>query len=129
VQREGTDITLIAYSYMAMIAHQAADLLAEQGISAEVVDPRTLVLLDVDTIIQSVKKTNYALCVSQAPRTGCFAEHIIQQIQKYAFDYLDAPVELVAPIDIPPPMSPPLEKEFMPSPEKVVARVREMLGR
>jgi 2-oxoisovalerate dehydrogenase E1 component len=129
IQREGTDITLIGYSYMASIAHEAAEQLAELGISAEVVDPRTLVPLDTDTIIASVKKTHYALCLSQAPRTGCYSEHIIQQIQKHAFDYLDAPVELVAPIDIPPPMSPPLEAEFMPSPEKVVARVREMLNR
>ena len=129
VQREGSDVTIIAYSYMNVIAHEAAELLADKGISAEVVDPRTLVPLDVDTIVHSVKKTHYAVCLSQAPRTGCYAEHIIQQIQINAFDYLDAPVELVAPVDVPPPMSPPLEAEFMPSAEKVVARVLSMMGK
>jgi 2-oxoisovalerate dehydrogenase E1 component len=129
VQREGTDVTIVAYSYMAAIAHQAADLLAEKGVSAEVIDPRTLIPLDTETIINSIKKTNHLVCLSQAPETGCFAEHIIREVQYGAFDYLDAPIELVAAVDVPPPMSPPLEAEFIPSPEKVANKVLAMLGK
>jgi len=129
VQREGSDVTIVAYSYMAAIAHQAADLLAQKGVSAEVIDPRTLIPLDTETIINSIKKTNHLACLSQAPETGCFAEHIIREVQYGAFDYLDAPIELVAAVDVPPPMSPPLEAEFIPSPEKLTGKVLAMLGK
>ena len=64
-----------------------------------------------------------------APETGCFAEHIIREVQYGAFDYLDAPIELVAAVDVPPPMSPPLEAEFIPSPEKLTGKVLAMLGK
>jgi pyruvate/2-oxoglutarate/acetoin dehydrogenase E1 component len=129
IEREGTDVTIIAYSYMMIFAIEAAEKLAEQGISAEVIDLRSLVPLDKETIIESIKKTNYAVCLSQAPETGCFSEHVIRQIQYNAFDYLDAPIELVAAPDIPPPMSPPLEAEFMPSAAKVIKSVVKMLNK
>ena len=129
IEREGTDVTIIAYSYMMIFAIEAAEKLAEQGISAEVIDLRSLVPLDKETIIESIKKTNYAVCLSQAPETGCFSEHVIRQIQYNAFDYLDAPIELIAAPDIPPPMSPPLEAEFMPSAAKVIKSVVKMLNK
>jgi len=126
IRREGSDVTIIAYSYMAKVAQQAADMLAEKGISAEVIDIRSLIPLDVKAITESVKKTNMALVVSQACGTGCFGEHIINKIQKDVFDYLDGPIELVASHDCPPPMAPTLEAEFMPNAQKVYDRVMEM---
>jgi len=129
IRREGTDITLIAYSYMAKVACQAAEMLADRNISAEVIDLRSLIPLDVDTIINSVKKTNYAVVVSQAPGIGCFGEHVINKIQKDAFDWLDGPIELIASCDCPPPMAPTLEKAFMPNAEKVCERVMAILGK
>jgi len=129
VRKEGSDVTILAYSYMAKIAGQAAELLAEKGISAEVIDLRSLVPLDTETIIGSVKKTNYAAVVSQAPGKGCYGEHVISEIQRKAFDYLDAPIELIASHECPPPMAPTLEAEFMPDAKKVCSRVLAMLGK
>ncbi len=129
VRREGTDVTILAYSYMAKIAQQAAELLEEKGVSAEVIDIRSLVPLDTETIIESVKKTSYAAVVSQAPGKGCYGEHIAFEIQKLGFDYLEAPIELIASHECPPPMSPTLEAEFMPNAQKVCDRVLSMLGK
>jgi len=129
LRRQGSDVTIIAYSYMAKVACQAAEMLAGSGVSAEVIDVRSLIPLDAETIAQSVKKTNHAVVVCQAPGTGCYGEHIAFEVQKLAFDYLDAPIELVAAYDCPPPMAPTLEEEFMPSGQKIFDRVISMLGR
>ena len=129
IRQEGSDVTLLAYSYMALVANQAAEQLAQKGISAEVIDVRSLIPLDVDTIVKSIQKTNRAVVISQAPGIGCYGEHIINEIQKRAFDYLDAPIELVASHNCPPPMAPTLEAEFMPSAEKICDRVLTMLGK
>jgi pyruvate dehydrogenase E1 component beta subunit len=129
IRNEGSDVTILAYSYMAKIAQQAAELLAEKGVSAEVIDIRSLVPLDTETIIGSVKKTNYAAVVSQAPGKGCYGEHIAFEIQQKAFDHLDAPIELIASHECPPPMAPTLEEEFMPNAQKVCDRVLIMLGK
>ncbi len=129
ILREGTDVSLIAYSYMTLIAEKAADLLAQKGVSAEVVDVRSLIPLDSETIAASVKKTNYGAILSQAPGTGCFGEHIARRINELAFDYLDAPIELIASYDCPPPMAPTLEDEFMPNPQKVCDKVLKMLNK
>ena len=129
VRREGTDVTLLGYSYMTTVADEAAELLAEKGVSAEVIDVRSLVPLDIDCIVASVQKTNRAVVISQAPGTGCFGEHIVTEIQKRAFDYLDASVELVAACEVPPPMAPTLEDEFMPNAQKVCDRALAMMGK
>ncbi len=129
IRREGSDITLISYSYMSLVTQQAADMLAEKGISAEVIDVRSLIPLDEDIIVKSVQKTNRAAVVVQATGTGCYGEHIINKIQYKAFDYLDAPIELIASHDCPPPMSPTLEAEFMPNAEKVYNKVLALLGK
>lgn len=128
-RREGADVSIFSYSYMAKVSEQAAELLAEKGVSAEIIDLRSLVPLDTDAIIESVKKTNFAAIVSQAPGRGCYGEHIAFEIQKFAFDYLDAPVELIAAHECPPPMAPTLEEEFMPNAKKVCDRVLAMLGK
>ncbi|MHC4791774.1 MAG: alpha-ketoacid dehydrogenase subunit beta, partial [Planctomycetota bacterium] len=129
VRKEGSDVTILAYSYMSKISLQAAELLEQKGVAAEVIDVRSLIPLDTDTIVKSVKKTNYATVVSQAPGTGCYGEHIAFEIQKQAFDYLDAPVELIASHECPPPMAPTLEAEFMPNAQKVCDRILAMLNK
>jgi len=129
VRREGKDITIVAYLKMAQVALEAAELLAAEGIEAEVVDPRTLIPLDVETIGASVKKTGRLLVVCQAPKTGCFGEHIAYQAQEIAFSSLKGPAQIVAAYDIPPPMAHTLESENLPSPERVALMAKEMVGR
>ncbi|MGI5816573.1 MAG: alpha-ketoacid dehydrogenase subunit alpha/beta [Armatimonadota bacterium] len=127
VAREGSDVTVIAYSYMMLRALEAAEALAEEGISVEVVDPRTLIPLDEETIAASVNKTGRALVVQQAPYTGCFGEHIAHRIMERCWDALQAPVRIVASYDVPPPMAAPLEEENIPSVEKIADRIRELV--
>ncbi len=128
VRREGKDVTLVAYLKMAQVAMQAAELLAEEGIEAEVVDPRTLIPLDVATIAASVEKTGRLVVVCQAPKTGCFGEHIAYRAQEIAFSSFKCPAKIVAAYDIPPPMAQTLEMENLPSPESVARAAREMLS-
>jgi 2-oxoisovalerate dehydrogenase E1 component len=128
VTREGKDITIVAYLKMAQVALEAADLLAADGIEAEVVDPRTLIPLDVETIAASVRKTGRLLIVCQAPKTGCFGEHIAYRAQEVAFSQLKGPARIVAAYDIPPPMAETLETENLPSPEKVARQAKAMLA-
>lgn len=130
IRREGKDVTIVAYSKMMDVALKAAkQLSSEHGIEADVIDPRTLVPLDVNSIVASVEKTGRAVLVCQAPETGCFAEHISYQIQLNAFGALKAPVKIVAAYDIPPPMSQVLEKENLPTPPKVIKAVLEVCGK
>ncbi len=128
VAREGTDITVVAYSYMYWRALAAAELAAEEGISVEIVDPRTLVPLDVDTIASSVAKTGNLLVVQQAPSVGCYGEHIAYVVQDRCFDVMKKPARVVAAHDVPPPMATPLEQENIPSPEKILRNIKQMLG-
>jgi pyruvate dehydrogenase E1 component beta subunit len=129
VAREGTDVTVVAYSYMYYRALAAAEALAEEGISVEVVDPRTLIPLDVATIAASVRKTGRLVVIQQAPETGCFGEHIAYAVQREAFASLKAPARLIAAYNVPPPMAPPLETLNMPSVERICAGIRETVGR
>ncbi|MBM3473210.1 MAG: pyruvate dehydrogenase [Armatimonadetes bacterium] len=126
IRREGTDVTVVAYSAMMLVAEKAAELAAEEGISVELVDPRTLIPLDEDLIVNSVRKTGRAVLLSQAPATGCFAEHIAHVINGACFGCLKAPVRIVAAYDVPPPMAQSLETENLPSPEKVLGVLREL---
>ena len=127
VRRPGSDLTIVAYSKMASYALEAAEMLAQEGIQAEVVDPRTLIPLDVATINASVAKTGRALLVCQAPSVGCFAEHIAYEIQQGAFDSLRQPIKVVAACDVPPPMAAPLEQANLPDPGKIAAAARELM--
>ncbi|MFW5867610.1 MAG: transketolase C-terminal domain-containing protein, partial [Armatimonadota bacterium] len=128
VAREGSDITVVAYSYMMLRTLEAAEALEEEGISVEIVDPRTLIPLDEETIAASVNKTGKALVVQQAPYTGCFGEHIAHRIMELCWDALEAPVGIVASHDVPPPMAAPLEDENIPSVEKIADRIRGLVG-
>ena len=124
VVREGSDVTIISWSHMLSESLKASTLLNEQGTSAEVIDVRTLLPLDIETIIKSVKKTNKAAVCSQEVTCGSYASEISSQIQEFAFDYLDAPVlKIGAPNSIPP-TSQALEKIFLPNAEKITKIIK-----
>ncbi|MGH2449499.1 MAG: alpha-ketoacid dehydrogenase subunit beta [Chloroflexota bacterium] len=129
IKREGEDLTIIAYSRMVPLALEAAEVLAEEGISVEVIDLRSLRPLDVDTMVQSVRKTNHALVVHEGwYKYGAGAE-IAAQLQQHAFDDLDHPVERVTGQEVPLPYAVSLERAALPRMEDVVERVRYMLGK
>jgi 2-oxoisovalerate dehydrogenase E1 component len=129
IVREGSDLTIVAYSNMVPRAVIAADELAKDGINVEIVDPRTLVPLDIDLIAQSVKKTGRVVILGQAVYTAGYASHISHEIVRTSFRDLKAPVRIVSAYDVPPPMAYPLEIENIPSPEKIQRVVRQELGR
>lgn len=121
VTREGSDVTIVGISRMAVTALKAAEQLAEQGIEAEVIDPRTLRPLDLDTILRSVEKTNHVVIVEEGWPHGGVGANLTALIQEQAFDYLDAPIQRVAGADVPMPYSKPLEQAAYPHAENVVA--------
>ena len=128
VKRPGKDLTIVAYQVMVKKALEAAEVLAERGIEAEVVDPRTLVPLDMETIVKSVKKTNRVIVAGEEVTTAGVCAEIGFRIMQETFDYLDAPVERVASADVPVPFSPPLEKQMMASSEGIIAAAERLLG-
>lgn len=128
VRRTGSDITLCGYSRMALVAQQAAEKLAAEGIEAEVIDLRCLRPLDAETVVASVKKTHRALLVEETTRLGGFAGELVSQIQEDAFDYLDAPVGRVAGAEVPMPYSFPLEQMAIPSADDVAAAARRLVN-
>ena len=121
VRREGDDVTIVGISRMALTAEKAAEELAsEHEVEAEVIDPRTLRPLDLDTILESVRKTNRAVIVEEGWPHGGVGANLAALIQEQAFDHLDAPVERVTGADVPMPYSKPLEQAAFPHPEHVV---------
>lgn len=129
VKRVGKDVTIVAWSRSVQFALQAADLLAKDGIEAEVVDPRTLRPLDEDVIFHSVRKTNRCVVVEEGWRYAGFGAEVADRVQRECFDDLDAPVVRVTAADVPMPYSKMLEKAYLPQPEKVVDAVRQVLYR
>jgi pyruvate dehydrogenase E1 component beta subunit len=126
IKREGTDATIVARSLMVPIALKAAEILQEQGVSCEVIDPRTIRPLDIGTIIESVKKTNRVVVAEEShPFCGVAAE-ISSEINERAFDYLDAPVKRVSGADVPMPYAKNLEDLAIPNVDRIVAAVREV---
>ncbi len=122
IRREGEDVTIVGISRMALTAEKAAEeLAAEHEIEAEVIDPRTLRPLDLDTILESVRKTNRAVVVEEGWPHGGVGANLAALIQEQAFDHLDAPVERVTGADVPMPYSKPLEQAAFPHPEHVVS--------
>ncbi len=127
VKREGTDVTLICHSKTVSVALKAADQLAEQNVSAEVVDLRSLRPIDESAILASVAKTNRAVVVEEGwPHAGIGAQ-VVDIIQRDAFDHLDAPVQRVTQADVPMPYNKHLERAAKASPEKVAAAARRVL--
>lgn len=129
VAREGTDTTIVAIARMVPEALKAAERLAADGISVEVIDPRTVQPLDTDTIVASVKKTNRALIVHEAVEFGGIGAEISSQIQEEAFDYLDAPVARLAAPFAPVPYAPILENAYVPDAARIESAVRRLLER
>ena len=122
IKREGRDLTIIAYSIMVPRALEAAKKLADDGIDAEVLDPRTIKPLDMETIIQSVSKTGRVLIVHEAPVTGGFGGELAAMIAgSPAFDYLDAPIRRLGGRDVPIPYNRTLERAVVPQVEDIVA--------
>jgi len=128
IKREGEDITIIAFGAMVHQALAAAASLASEGIKAEVLDPRTLVPLDKQTILQSVKKTGRVIIVHEAPTFGGFGGEIAAMIIEEAFYSLDAPIKRIGAPYTPVPVSPILEKFYLPNAEKIVTAAKEMLA-
>lgn len=126
IKRVGSDVTIVAWSGMVPKALAAADMLAKEGISAEVVDPRTLNPLDKDTIMNSVAKTGRLVIVHEAVKTGGFAGEIAAIVADEGFDLLNAPIKRVTAPDCPVPFSPILEKAFLPNEEKIFKAVKEL---
>ncbi len=130
VRREGADVTLVGISRMAVTAERAAVLLAEHhGISAEVIDPRTLRPLDLETILVSVRKTNRVVVVEEGWPHGGVGANLSALIAEHAFDYLDAPVMRIAGADVPMPYSKSLEQIAFPHEAQIVDAVVGMLAR
>ncbi len=127
IKREGKDVTVVATAAMVHRALSAAKKLEEGGISVEVIDPRTLVPLDVDTIVNSIKKTGRLVVVDEAYPRCSFATDIAAIAASTAFEYLKAPVKLVTPLAIPIPFSPVLEDSWIPNEEKIIKAVKSVL--
>ena len=128
IKRAGKDVTIVAIARMVHQALAAADVLEASGISAEIVDPRTLSPLDEETILNSVAKTHRLVIVDEDNPRCSVATDIAALVADKAFTELDAPIKLVTAPHTPVPFSPPLEQFYVPSPERIVATVQEMMG-
>src|ERR1043165_9844994 len=126
IKREGKDATIIARSLMVPTALQAAEELEKEGVSCEVIDPRTIRPLDINTIIESVKKTNRAVVAEESHPFASVGAEISAQIAEHAFDYLDAPVKRVSGADVPMPYAKNLEQMAIPDVAHIVAAVKEV---
>jgi pyruvate dehydrogenase E1 component beta subunit len=129
VKRVGSDVTLVAWSRSCVTSLAAADLLAKEGVNAEVVDPRTLRPLDEDLIFESVRKTHRCVVVEEGWRYAGFGAEIADRVQRECFDELDAPVLRVTAADVPMPYAKTLEKAYLPQPDKVVEAVHKVMYR
>jgi acetoin:2,6-dichlorophenolindophenol oxidoreductase subunit beta len=129
VKRSGTDLTIVATGWMVQKSLAAAERLAKEGISAEVIDPRTLAPLDVATIVESVKKTGRLVLVDQAPRHASAAITIAGEIAEHALQFLKSPVRLVTAADTSVPFSEPLENYVLPNEDKIIDAAKSVLGK
>ena len=129
IVRPGDDATIVAYGRMVAEAQLAAEALALEGIECEIIDPRTLQPFDIDTVLQSVRRTNRVVVVHEAVRFGGLGAEIAAQIQEEAFDYLDAPIGRVAAPFSPVPFSPALEQIYLPDALRIADAVRQTLAR
>jgi len=129
VKKKGEDVTIVGVSRMVGESLAAADRLEKDGISAEVIDVRTLQPLDLNTIIESVKRTSKLIIACDDVKTGGVGAEISASVHENAFDYLDAPIKRVECPATPVPFSPPLEQLYMPNADRVVEAVKEIIGR
>jgi pyruvate dehydrogenase E1 component beta subunit len=127
VKREGTDVTIVSFGKILKEAFLAADELAKEGISCEIIDLRTVRPLDYDTVLNSVKKTNRLVVLEEAWPFGSVASEITYMVQEKAFDYLDAPIQRITTADTPAPYSPALLKEWLPNAQDVIKAVKKVM--
>lgn len=127
IKREGTDITLIGTSSMVQVCEKAAEILAAEGISAEVIDPRTIVPLDEKTLVESAKKTSRVIVVDEGHQSFGTTSEIASRINEKAFYYLDAPALRMGAMDVPIPFSPALEDITVPTAEGVAENARKLV--
>jgi acetoin:2,6-dichlorophenolindophenol oxidoreductase subunit beta len=128
VKRAGSDVTIVATGWMVPKSLAAAETLAKDGMSVEVIDPRTIAPLDIESIVQSVKKTGHLVLVDQATRHASVAAIIAGEIAERGFQYLKAPVRMVTALDTSIPYSEPLEKYVLPNEEKILKAVKSVLS-
>ncbi len=128
VKRSGSDVTVVANSIMVHRALEAGEQLSAEGIEIEVVDPRTLVPFDLDTVFASVEKTGRLVVVEESPARGGWGGYVISAVADKLIGHLDAPVKRIALPDIPIPFAPNLEASVIPSTERIVKTVREVVG-
>ena len=127
IKREGTDVTVVTFGKIIKEAFKAADELATEGISVEIIDLRTIRPLDHETILNSVKKTNRLVILEEAWPFASVSSEITYQVQENAFDYLDAPIQRITTADTPAPFSPVLLEEWMPNKNDVIAAVKKVM--
>lgn len=128
VKREGSDLTIVTYSRMVLRALETAEILAKEGIQSEVIDLRTLHPLDIETIVESVKKTGRLVCVSEAYENSGFINEIMVQINERAFDWLDAPMQRVAAANVPVPRAEVLENLAIPNVSRILAACKKVVS-
>jgi len=128
IKRAGTDVTVVAIAAMVNKVLTVAERLADDGISVEVIDPRTLVPLDTQMIIESVEKTGRLVIAEEGCLTGGFGSEVAAIVGKEAFDHLDAPIERVAARDTPVPFAPKLEATIIPGEDRIEEAIRAVVG-
>jgi pyruvate/2-oxoglutarate/acetoin dehydrogenase E1 component len=128
IKREGKDITVVATGHLVQTALSAADKLEKEGISVEVFDPRSLLPFDKETLQKSVSKTGRVVIIDDSPITCGFSNFVSSVIAEEFFDYLKAPVKIVARADVPVPFSQPLEEYVLPNEEKLVGAIKKIAG-
>ena len=129
VHRLGSDLTIVTYGAMVHVAAEAAETLAGEGISVEIIDLRTLLPLDEEAVLASVRKTSKVILLHEATMTGGLGGELAARITEKAFEYLDGPVVRITAPDTPVPFSPPLEEAFLPNAAKVVEKARWLAPR
>ena len=129
IKREGSDVTVVSFGKIIKEAYKAADELAKEGISVEIIDLRTVRPMDHKTILESVKKTNRLVILEEALPFGSVSSEITFRVQDEAFDYLDAPIKRITTADTPAPYSPVLLEEWLPNASDVVSAVKEVMYR
>ena len=127
IKREGTDVTIVSYGKILKVALQAAEDLAKDGISAEVIDLRTVRPIDFETVVNSLKKTNRLVIVEETWPLASISSEIAYHVQRYAFDYLDAPVQRVTSRDLPLPYAPTLIAEILPNVKRTIDAVKSVM--
>jgi len=128
IRRKGKDLTIITWGAMIYVADEAAEELAKDGVSVEVIDMRSIIPFDEEAMLESIGKTNRAIILHEAPLTGGAGAEFAARLAEKAFDYLDAPIKRVASLDVPTPYSPPLEAFYLPNKDKVIAAARELIA-